>query len=149
MKTNAPGTQYHPVVMLWPNNNESPTCAEVDYAVGSSAEAAPGSSLRGAADIPGGPARCLQCGEVFRQRQFRVSGVRGDPPAQHLPGAVVFRRRIGENGFDDYGGLMSDSSGIGGMLRAGYQVIWILFFWVSWCGRRLHRHGLFLWSCSG
>jgi licheninase len=34
MKTNARDTQYHPVVMLWPNNNESPTCAEIDYAEG-------------------------------------------------------------------------------------------------------------------
>ncbi|AXJ09123.1 glycoside hydrolase family 16 protein [Arthrobacter sp. PM3] len=34
MRTNARDTQYHPVVMLWPNNNISPTCAEIDYAEG-------------------------------------------------------------------------------------------------------------------
>ena len=26
--------QYHPVLILWPNNNISPTCAEIDYAEG-------------------------------------------------------------------------------------------------------------------
>jgi licheninase len=34
MKTSARDSQYHPVLLLWPNNNTSPTCAEVDYAEG-------------------------------------------------------------------------------------------------------------------
>jgi hypothetical protein len=34
MKTSARDLQYHPVLILWPNNNRSPTCAEVDYAEG-------------------------------------------------------------------------------------------------------------------
>ncbi|WP_427131169.1 glycoside hydrolase family 16 protein [Pseudarthrobacter sp. S9] len=34
MKTNARDPQYHPVMILWPNNNTSPNCAEVDYAEG-------------------------------------------------------------------------------------------------------------------
>jgi licheninase len=34
MKTSARDSQYHPVLLLWPNNNKSPTCAEVDYAEG-------------------------------------------------------------------------------------------------------------------
>ena len=34
MRTSARDLQYHPVLILWPNNNTSPTCAEVDYAEG-------------------------------------------------------------------------------------------------------------------
>ena len=34
MKTSARDSQYHPVLLLWPNNNVSPTCAEIDYAEG-------------------------------------------------------------------------------------------------------------------
>jgi licheninase len=34
MRTSARDLQYHPVLILWPNNNSSPTCAEVDYAEG-------------------------------------------------------------------------------------------------------------------
>ncbi len=36
MKTNARDSEYHPVLLLWPNNNTSPNCAEVDYAEGTS-----------------------------------------------------------------------------------------------------------------
>ena len=36
MKTSARDPQYHPVMILWPANNASPNCAEVDYAEGSS-----------------------------------------------------------------------------------------------------------------
>ncbi|MET3921607.1 glycoside hydrolase family 16 protein [Arthrobacter sp. UYEF20] len=35
MKTNARDPQYHPVLILWPNNNTSANCAEIDYAEGS------------------------------------------------------------------------------------------------------------------
>jgi hypothetical protein len=35
MRTNARDPKYHPVLILWPNNNTSPNCAEVDYAEGS------------------------------------------------------------------------------------------------------------------
>lgn len=38
MKTNARDTEYHPVVLLWPNTT-SPNCAEIDYAEGSSSTA--------------------------------------------------------------------------------------------------------------
>lgn len=34
MKTSARDMQYHPVILLWPNHNKSPTCAEIDYAEG-------------------------------------------------------------------------------------------------------------------
>jgi Glycosyl hydrolases family 16 len=34
MKTSARDSQYHPALLLWPNNNVSPTCAEIDYAEG-------------------------------------------------------------------------------------------------------------------
>ncbi|WP_254785609.1 glycoside hydrolase family 16 protein [Arthrobacter sp. ok362] len=34
MKTSARDPKYHPVLLLWPNNNKSPTCAEIDYAEG-------------------------------------------------------------------------------------------------------------------
>lgn len=34
MKTTVRDTEYHPVVLLWPDSNASPTCAEVDYAEG-------------------------------------------------------------------------------------------------------------------
>ena len=34
MKTNARDPKYHPVLILWPNNNASPNCAEIDYAEG-------------------------------------------------------------------------------------------------------------------
>lgn len=40
MKTNARDADYHPVLQLWPNNNTSPNCAEVDFAEGSSDTAA-------------------------------------------------------------------------------------------------------------
>jgi hypothetical protein len=36
MKTSARDPKYHPVLILWPNNNTSPTCAEIDYAEGTS-----------------------------------------------------------------------------------------------------------------
>ncbi|NVM99919.1 glycoside hydrolase family 16 protein [Arthrobacter sp. SDTb3-6] len=32
MRTNDRDPQYHPVLILWPNNNASSTCAEIDYA---------------------------------------------------------------------------------------------------------------------
>lgn len=32
MKTSVRDPKYHPVVLLWPNGNTSPNCAEVDYA---------------------------------------------------------------------------------------------------------------------
>ena len=35
MKTSARDPKYHPVLILWPNNNTSPNCAEIDYAEGS------------------------------------------------------------------------------------------------------------------
>ena len=35
MRTNARDPEYHPVLILWPNNNTSPNCAEIDYAEGS------------------------------------------------------------------------------------------------------------------
>lgn len=35
MKTSDRDSEYHPVMILWPNNNESPNCAEIDYAEGS------------------------------------------------------------------------------------------------------------------
>ncbi|WP_261792379.1 glycoside hydrolase family 16 protein [Arthrobacter sp. PM3] len=35
MRTNARDPKYHPVLILWPNNNASPNCAEIDYAEGS------------------------------------------------------------------------------------------------------------------
>ncbi|HEV7167180.1 MAG TPA: glycoside hydrolase family 16 protein [Micrococcaceae bacterium] len=34
MKTNARDPQYHPVLILWPNDNASQNCAEIDYAEG-------------------------------------------------------------------------------------------------------------------
>lgn len=34
MKTSARDPKYHPVMILWPNNNASTNCAEVDYAEG-------------------------------------------------------------------------------------------------------------------
>ncbi len=40
MRTNARDPEYHPVLLLWPNNNTSPNCAEVDYAEGTSNTAA-------------------------------------------------------------------------------------------------------------
>ena len=36
MRTNARDPKYHPVLILWPNNNTSSNCAEIDYAEGSS-----------------------------------------------------------------------------------------------------------------
>ncbi|MDF9750497.1 hypothetical protein M2428_001948 [Arthrobacter sp. ES3-54] len=36
MKTSARDPKYHPVLILWPNNNTSPNCAEIDYAEGTS-----------------------------------------------------------------------------------------------------------------
>jgi hypothetical protein len=36
MRTNARDPKYHPVLILWPNNNTSPNCAEIDYAEGTS-----------------------------------------------------------------------------------------------------------------
>ncbi len=35
MRTSARDPKYHPVLILWPNNNASPNCAEIDYAEGS------------------------------------------------------------------------------------------------------------------
>ena len=35
MRTSARDPKYHPVLILWPNNNTSPNCAEIDYAEGS------------------------------------------------------------------------------------------------------------------
>ena len=35
MRTSARDPEYHPVLILWPNNNTSPNCAEIDYAEGS------------------------------------------------------------------------------------------------------------------
>jgi beta-glucanase (GH16 family) len=35
MKTSARDSEYHPVLILWPNNNASANCAEIDYAEGS------------------------------------------------------------------------------------------------------------------
>lgn len=35
MRTNARDPKYHPVLILWPNNNASTNCAEIDYAEGS------------------------------------------------------------------------------------------------------------------
>ena len=32
MRTTVRDLEYHPVALLWPNNNSSPNCAEVDYA---------------------------------------------------------------------------------------------------------------------
>jgi hypothetical protein len=32
MRTSVRDPKYHPVLLLWPNNNTSPNCAEVDYA---------------------------------------------------------------------------------------------------------------------
>ncbi|WP_081998727.1 glycoside hydrolase family 16 protein [Sinomonas humi] len=34
MKTSSHDANYHPVVLLWPDSNASPTCAEVDFAEG-------------------------------------------------------------------------------------------------------------------
>jgi beta-glucanase (GH16 family) len=34
MKTSVRDPEYHPALILWPNNNTSPNCAEVDYAEG-------------------------------------------------------------------------------------------------------------------
>ena len=36
MRTSARDPKYHPVLILWPNNNTSPNCAEIDYAEGTS-----------------------------------------------------------------------------------------------------------------
>ncbi len=36
MRTSVRDPKYHPVLILWPNNNISPNCAEVDYAEGTS-----------------------------------------------------------------------------------------------------------------
>ena len=36
MRTSARDPEYHPVLILWPNNNTSSNCAEIDYAEGSS-----------------------------------------------------------------------------------------------------------------
>jgi hypothetical protein len=35
MRTSDRDPKYHPVLILWPNNNTSPNCAEIDYAEGS------------------------------------------------------------------------------------------------------------------
>jgi beta-glucanase (GH16 family) len=35
MKTNDRDPEYHPVLILWPNDNSSANCAEIDYAEGS------------------------------------------------------------------------------------------------------------------
>lgn len=35
MRTNDRDPEYHPVLILWPNDNSSPNCAEIDYAEGS------------------------------------------------------------------------------------------------------------------
>jgi hypothetical protein len=35
MRTNERDPEYHPVLILWPNDNSSPNCAEIDYAEGS------------------------------------------------------------------------------------------------------------------
>ncbi|WP_354236914.1 glycoside hydrolase family 16 protein [Arthrobacter sp. UYEF3] len=40
MKTNARDAHYHPVLLLWPNFNTSPNCAEVDFAEGTTDTAA-------------------------------------------------------------------------------------------------------------
>jgi licheninase len=34
MRTSVRDPEYHPALILWPNNNTSPNCAEVDYAEG-------------------------------------------------------------------------------------------------------------------
>ncbi|WP_227878648.1 glycoside hydrolase family 16 protein [Arthrobacter dokdonensis] len=39
MRTNARDPQYHPVLILWPNNNASSKCAEIDYAESTEATA--------------------------------------------------------------------------------------------------------------
>ncbi|GAA2143081.1 hypothetical protein GCM10009825_33010 [Arthrobacter humicola] len=36
MRTSDRDPKYHPVLILWPNNNTSPNCAEIDYAEGTS-----------------------------------------------------------------------------------------------------------------
>ncbi|WP_334172710.1 family 16 glycosylhydrolase, partial [Sinomonas sp.] len=36
MRTSARDPKYHPVMILWPDSNNSPTCAETDYAEGNS-----------------------------------------------------------------------------------------------------------------
>jgi hypothetical protein len=36
MRTSARDGKYHAVLLLWPNNNKSPNCAEIDYAEGTS-----------------------------------------------------------------------------------------------------------------
>ncbi|HKU11266.1 MAG TPA: family 16 glycosylhydrolase [Sinomonas sp.] len=36
MRTSARDPKYHPVMILWPDSNNSPTCAETDYAEGQS-----------------------------------------------------------------------------------------------------------------
>lgn len=36
MRAAARDPKYHPVLILWPNNNTSPNCAEIDYAEGNS-----------------------------------------------------------------------------------------------------------------
>ncbi|WP_376934894.1 glycoside hydrolase family 16 protein [Arthrobacter liuii] len=36
MRSTARDPKYHPVLILWPNNNASPNCAEIDYAEGNS-----------------------------------------------------------------------------------------------------------------
>jgi hypothetical protein len=36
MRTNTRDPQYHPVLILWPNNNTTSKCAEIDYAEGGS-----------------------------------------------------------------------------------------------------------------
>jgi beta-glucanase (GH16 family) len=36
VRTSARDSQYHPALILWPNNNKSPNCAEIDYAEGTS-----------------------------------------------------------------------------------------------------------------
>jgi hypothetical protein len=54
--------------------------------------------------------------------------------AKQIPGAAVLRRSVGEDGFDDSGGLMSDSCRIRGMVSTSCQVVGILIFGASWEG---------------
>jgi hypothetical protein len=60
--------------------------------------------------------------------------MRSNLPVKQFPGTAVLRRGVGEDGFDDARGLVSDSSRMGGMLSAGGQIIGILAAGAFWEG---------------
>lgn len=115
MKTTTRDAHYRPLVLLWPSNNTSPNCAEVDYATGTAKGTGVDFLLHYACGGATGPSAAAAPVDTTQWHNYAVewtaSGITGyvdgvrtfnDPDPGHQP-AVDMRQMMQLDWFPDAG----------------------------------------------